>query len=97
MSIALERETGKRLWEYPNTLGNVTVGNSIVYVMTSDTQVVALDIKTGEQLGKIDFTPDLIQPRQYNKFYLSANDDGGLLVYLGESNQLFAFRFLPLR
>jgi outer membrane protein assembly factor BamB len=93
--IALDRETGKLLWEYPNTLGNVTVGNSVLYVMTSSIRVVALDIMTGQSLGEIDFSPNKVQYAPYDKFYLSANNNNLLLVYSGGNNQLFAFRFSP--
>ncbi len=93
--IALDRETGKLLWEYPNTLGNVTVGNSVVYVMTLSVRVVALDITTGQSLGEINFSPNKVQYAPYNKFYLSANNNNLLLVYFGGNNQLFAFRFSP--
>jgi outer membrane protein assembly factor BamB len=91
----LDRETGKLLWEYPNTLGNVTVGNSVVYVMTSNVRVVVLDITTGQSLGEINFSPNKVQYAPYNKFYLSANNNNLLLVYFGGNNQLFAFRFSP--
>jgi hypothetical protein len=94
--IALDRATGKLLWEYPNTLGNVTVGSSVVYVMTSSVRVVALDIATGQSLGEIEFSPNKVQYAPYNRFYLSANDNNLLLVYFGGNNELFAFRFSPL-
>jgi outer membrane protein assembly factor BamB len=94
----LDRQTGSILWktERGSILSNATVSNDIVYYLSVDGQLDAADINTGQILGTIDFTPEIIIPNGVYRYHSVAADNGHVVVYLGDSQQLFAFNFLPL-
>jgi outer membrane protein assembly factor BamB len=103
---AIDYLTGNTLWQTakPDTLehservvSNVAVSNDIVYFLTQNAQLRALDIQTGQLLGAQDFVPSLFDLNTNitnYKFDVAAANEV-VTVYFGDSWQLLTFRFLP--
>lgn len=92
--FAVDNATGDLIWEYKDVLSNVTVDSSTAFFLTSDIKLIAIDIETGEILDQMVFTSNLIQDGTSDIHYFVAASNNIVLVYLGDSQQLFAFRFL---
>jgi hypothetical protein len=91
--IAINRDTGDLLWEMENVVSNVTLGRDYLFLITQDMQLVALDPMTGTAVSQLEFKPDeIIGTSSTNIFQVAASDDI-VVVYLGDGNQLMAFRF----
>ncbi len=88
--IGIDTTNGNILWEYETSISNIEVSNSIVFFITSEVQLVAVDIETGNLIEKISFTPNT--QIDNNAFHVAANENM-VLVYLGEGQQLMSFRF----
>jgi outer membrane protein assembly factor BamB len=99
---AIERATGEILWKSAdNIVSDVVISEDTLYALTAKSQLIGIDIHTGEVIGKLDFKPtflELEREESYNtldySLYLAAVDDK-VLVYIGSGRQLFAFRFVP--
>jgi outer membrane protein assembly factor BamB len=92
--FGVDAASGQTLWEYPDIIGNVAVDKGIAYFLTRNIQLWAVDVETGERLGTVSFSP-VFQPDSPNHPYHVAASDGVVVLYLGEGQQLFGFRFLP--
>jgi outer membrane protein assembly factor BamB len=93
LAFGVDATTGRTLWEYQNIIGNVAVDRNVAYFLTRDVKLWAVDIRTGDRLGLVRFSPDT-HPDSVNNAYRVAASDGVVVIYLGEGQQLFAFRFL---
>ncbi len=102
----LDGKTGKVLWKHRRVISNVASSNEIVYFMQLeegiwgqdlilDAQLLAVDIRTGETLGSLQFEPSGIQSGSGHYEYLVSASNDIVLVYLGDGRQLIALRFLP--
>lgn len=102
--FAFDRDSGEYLWstKLPHSLddldriiSNVTVDDGIVYYLTQDARLRAVDATTGILISYVEFTPDLsqlVQGLQNYRFDVAA-DDGIVSVNLGSSSQVFTFDF----
>lgn len=95
----LDSATGNLLWETDAiAYGNVAVYNEFAYFLTSQAQLLALDVHTGQIIASVQLVPDNPQD-QLSQRYLVPFDvvvsNDIVVVYMGDSFQLFAFRFLP--
>ena len=104
--FALDKETGEILWQTAplnsltdaeRVVSNVAVADGIVYYLTQDSQLRALNMYTGELLGVVKFTPSLfaLDTDIVNDRFDVAADGDLVAVYFGSSYQIFTFRFLP--
>lgn len=104
--FALDKETGAILWQTApldslihaeRVVSNVAVADGVVYYLTQDSQLRALNMYTGELLGTVAFTPSLfaLETDIVNHRFDVAADGDLVAVYFGDSYQIFAFRFLP--
>jgi len=95
----IERTTGNVLWAGPrNIVSNVSVDGEIIFYLTDQSRLIAQNIQTGEKIGEIKFSPELIDMNAHdfsNREFSVVASNGFVLVYFGSSWQLFAFRFLP--
>lgn len=92
---ALDRLTGAILWHTAgNVITNVAIGDTAVYFLAAEGKLFALDAKTGSQLGTVSFEPNVLELKDpelhFRGFYVAASKDV-VLLYLGDSRQLFAF------
>jgi hypothetical protein len=86
------------LWEVSNIIGNLAYSpdRQLVYALHEDGDLVAIDVNTGEETVIATFSPgpfifhDGIDPCAYQLAYDA--DERILVVYLGDSRQLFAFK-----
>lgn len=87
-----DRQTNILLWETDqNVISNVAVAHNRAYFLTALVELVAMDIQSGSVIGKVAFTPEHVVPDEYG-FYVAASGNN-VFVYLGDSQQLFAFHF----
>ncbi len=92
--FAVDQFTGNLLWQYEDVLSNVAVTDSTAFFLTKNVQLVAVDISNGKIVGKVSFTPDWVDDPVNSAFYVASNA-GIVVVYFGDSRQLFAFRLSP--
>lgn len=102
--FALDKETGDILWQTAplssltdaeRVVSNVAVADGVVYYLTQDSQLRALNMYTGELLGTVAFTPSLfaLGTDEINHRFDVAADGDLVAVYFGSSYQIFTFRF----
>lgn len=91
---ALNKVDGSILWRTDDTaVGNIAASYGVVYFLTEDGRLMAVDATTGAPLGIFYFAP---APQALETFdYFIAAQADLLGVYLGDSRQLFIFRFAP--
>jgi outer membrane protein assembly factor BamB len=99
---------GEILWSRSGVIGNIAAVANTAYFLSFtnpdvawggdsliDIQLLAVDIRTGTVLETLEFEPGGIQSGYgHYKYYVAANEEN-IFVYLGDSRQLFALRFLP--
>ncbi|MCP4419516.1 MAG: PQQ-binding-like beta-propeller repeat protein [Chloroflexi bacterium] len=103
--FVLDKVTGEIIWQTApldslthseRVVSNVAVADGVVYYLTQDSQLRALNMYTGELLGMVEFTPSLFTLGTdivNYRFDVAASDDL-VAVYFGGSYQIFTFRFL---
>lgn len=103
--FALDKATGDIIWQTApldslihaeRVVSNVAVADGVVYYLTQDSQLRALNMYTGELLGTVEFTPSLfaLETDIVNDRFDVAADGDLVAVYFGSSYQIFTFRFL---
>lgn len=93
MIFALDRSTGDTLWNTSDDIvSNISSNGSTLFFLTSSAQLTAVDASNGTLLGSVRFTGDSVQMIEERGFFVTASGDN-VFVYLGDSHQLFAFRF----
>ncbi|KAA3663141.1 MAG: hypothetical protein DWQ04_11555 [Chloroflexi bacterium] len=90
-AIALGKDTGEIIWEYPDVLTNIAVDNFVAYFLTADMRLVGIDIETGSTLLNIDFEPNEALDAVNNVYQITAINDI-IVVYFGGTKQLSAYR-----
>jgi outer membrane protein assembly factor BamB len=99
--------TGNQLWAIDEpVVSNIAVDDSTAYFVTMNTELIAVNIPTGEILGRLSFTPefdpgfDYYDPNYRSSFdFLNeaptvAADNNYIVVYFEDKKQLSVFRFL---
>ena len=90
----LDLQSGEVLWQYETertVASNVAFREGMAYFLNSRAELVALDIATGVVQDGVQFGPAALSDAANRSFQVAAA--GNLvLVYFGDSRQLFAFR-----
>lgn len=94
--FGLDSVSGDILWESDDVVySNVIADRGIVYFLTEQAELKAVDAQTGQIIASVQFVPDAAQEHLTQSYlYSVAASNGIVVVYLGDSRQLFAFRFL---
>jgi outer membrane protein assembly factor BamB len=88
------RSDGNLLWETEgNVVSNVAINEDTAFYITTDLEVKAVDLETGTPKGSITFSPT--SGAVGNRAYFIAAYEENVVVYLGDSRQLFSFSYLP--
>lgn len=104
---ALSLSTGNPLWIIDEpVVSNIAVDDSTAYFVTMNTELVAVNVPTGEILGRLSFTPefdpnfDAYDPNYHSSFdflneapTVAAGNDY-IVVYFEDKRQLSVFRFI---
>jgi outer membrane protein assembly factor BamB len=96
-AYALERETGKLLWEVDKIVGNIAYSpdKQRVYALSEDGSLLAIDENSGHEnaIARFSNTPFLfIKDGEAQAYQLAFDkEEKVLIVALGDGNQLFAF------
>ena len=98
----LESSTGTVVWSTPHTeedklASHVAVSNGVVYFLSKDAHLRALDVYTGTLLGEVKIGSSLLELPEHDyfnfPFEVAASNDR-ILVYFGDTQQLFGFHFV---
>lgn len=95
---AINKSNGETLWENSeNAISNVCALGSNLYFLTWDGYLVGLDLASGQETVRIEFSPRLFilggGGSSVHGYYLAADPENNLLfVSLGDSYQLFALQ-----
>ncbi len=98
--VVKDRQTGTKLWHLwetqPDVVSNLAATKTTLYLFTQEGQLVGRDVRSGELVTWVQFeletwsTSDPSSGR-----YVAVDEEAGLLyVYLGNSQQLFAFKII---
>lgn len=91
---ALNKLDGSIRWQLnEQVVGNVATDYGVVYLLLQDGRLMGIEASSGRPVGVHYFTPSL-QVEESFPFYLDTYQDL-VGVYLGDSRQLFVFRFAP--
>jgi outer membrane protein assembly factor BamB len=104
---AFSLSTGNQLWTINElVVSNIAVDGSTAYFVTMNTELAAVNIQTGEILGRLYFTPEF-DPNfdYYDSNYQSSFDsfkraptiaagNGYVVVFYEDKKQLSVFRFI---
>lgn len=93
--FGIDSRTGTLLWQTDDSsYGNVAASNGVAYFLTVKAELKAVDVQTGKTLATVTFKPTTPQEKlEFGRVYSVAASDDIVVVYLGDSWQLFAFRF----
>lgn len=93
--FGIDSRAGTLLWQTDDSsYGNVAVSNGVAYFLTVKAELKAVDVQTGKTLATVTFKPTTSQEKlEFGRVYSVAVSDDIVVVYLGDSWQLFAFRF----
>lgn len=95
---AINHLNGDLLWQTDwNVKSNLVVEDNVVYFLTGDSILKAVDLLTGNDFGKIQFSPSLNSLSEFD--YINSHpqisiDNQILVIYFDTSRQLFTFRIL---
>jgi outer membrane protein assembly factor BamB len=97
-AYALDRANGELIWEVPNIVGNLaySANKHLIYALREDGNLLTIDENTGKETVIATFVPnsllfyDGVDTCAYQLAYDEEEDY--LIVYLGDSKQLFAFQ-----
>lgn len=95
---ALDKIDGTILWQGDREIkSNIAVSGDIIYFVTDDLELLALDSRTGAVRGQANFLPRPEEtpapPGSPLVYTIVSVNNGKVMVYLGSSRQLFLFRF----
>lgn len=93
----LDSVSGALLWESDDVVySNVIADKGIVYFLTEHGELKAIEAKTGQAIASVQLVPDTAQEHLTQSYvYNIVANNGMIVLYLGDSRQLFAFRLLP--
>jgi outer membrane protein assembly factor BamB len=94
---ALNSENGHILWaSEERVLGNIVANRGVTFYVTEQAVLRAVNSRTGEIIASLAFIPEIASDEAMDTHYaynIAINDDI-VLMYMGNSKQLFAFRFV---
>lgn len=90
--IALEKSTGRTLWELGNIVSNIATDGSNVFVLTKDASLLRIDLESGDVQARLDLGSESLKDIVNYGYYVVANKET-IVIYLGDSRELCAFHF----
>ncbi len=88
---ALNMNTGEQIWRHGNVMSNVAVSDSVAYFVTTEAQLSARDIASGDILASVAFQPaENLESNLAFPIGVAASQNV-VLVYFGGSRQMFGF------
>ncbi len=90
--IGIDQTIGEKLWEYGNVASNITANDTVVFFLTKDARLLAVHPQTGETLSTLSFSPNQLQDIPNFGFYVAASGNN-IVIYFGDSQELFTFHF----
>lgn len=90
--IAIDVTTGQVVWQMPKEaiVSNFVIADDIIYSIEAHATLSARELSTGRIIGQIKFSGGDLDVN-HGLAYTVIVDDAVLLIYLGDSQDLFAF------
>lgn len=93
--FAIDKLSGNIIWQSrDDVVSNISITEELVFYLTIDSHLKALDKSTGKEIDGLEFSPslrDLELIDLINRSFYVTTSDRSLAVYFGSSNQIFAF------
>jgi outer membrane protein assembly factor BamB len=90
--IAVDSASGKDIWEDSREFASLPIlFRGTLYALTKDAALVALDPTSGLELARAEFSPSQTEETTRSHIYARSASDEVLVVYFGDSCQMFAF------
>lgn len=93
---AVRKSDGANIWQFSqDVVSNVAVGGTTTYVLTEQTELLALDTQTGKVLGSLSFIPSFPENFDFvnTSIFVAAAGDT-VAIYFENTRQLSIFRFV---
>jgi outer membrane protein assembly factor BamB len=95
---AISEESGQVAWTYSDVIiSNVVQSGKILYAIRKDGSLVGIDIQSGREIGRIEFSQAQDVVSQLSEPYVLSADDNQLHAYWGDSQELITFEVQGLR
>lgn len=92
--IALNRENGTILWQMSQDIkSNLAIDQGVLFFVTEDSELVAVDMQTGREEGSVAFSPVAEQGSGHYTEVTIATERGKVFVHFASSGQIFYFDF----
>ncbi|NHZ72071.1 MAG: PQQ-binding-like beta-propeller repeat protein, partial [Aquificales bacterium] len=93
----LDSETGRQLWEKEGVVSDFGVNDKTLFFVTTQGEILAVDVETGETQGRLILNDAELNTQNgafasYSSYFVRVVDDI-ILVYLGDTGQLFSFQY----
>ena len=97
MIEVIDSKTGSLLWEKEGVVSDFGVNDETLFFMTMQGEVLAVDVETGETQGRLVLDDAKLNAQEYefadfSEYFVRATDDV-VIFYLGDTGQLFSFRY----
>lgn len=96
--FAVDPSTGETLWQTEkNIKSNLVVEDGVVFFLTGESTLKAVDLFSGQSISEIQFSPSLTSLSDFdyvNSHPYIAVHNGKLAIYFDTGRQLFTFQFL---
>ena len=102
--VSINKDSGEILWSTPKpdsllfsdrVVSNIAVDNGVLYYLSQDSQLRAINVIDGSLIDQVSFSPSLFElDEHYNSHRFDVTADNGIVaVHFGDSFQLFVFQF----
>lgn len=97
--IVLDANSGNILWQTDKYIkSDISITKGVVFFVTKSSDLLALDLQTGVELGYVSFTPSLMSIPDHdfvNAHPRVTSDEDIVVVYFDIGRQIFTFNFVP--
>jgi outer membrane protein assembly factor BamB len=94
----IDSKTGGLLWEKEGVVSDFGINDRMLFFVTTHGEILAVDVETGETQGRLVLNDAELNDQEggrsesYSPYFVKAVDDI-VIVYLGDTGQLFSFRY----
>ncbi|MBE2224948.1 MAG: PQQ-like beta-propeller repeat protein [Anaerolineae bacterium] len=92
----IDSETGRQIWEKEGIASDFGINDTTLFFVTTQGEILAVDLETGEIQGRLILNGGELNTQgnvPNNTSYIVRTVDDVVLVYLGDTGQLFSFRY----
>jgi hypothetical protein len=101
--VSINKDSGEIIWSTPKpdsllfsdrVVSNIAVDDGVLYYLSQDSQLRAVNVIDGSLIDQVSFSPSLLElDEHYNRHRFDVTADNGIVaVHFGDSFQLFVFQ-----